>query len=78
MNEITEIESMEYEKQKTSGELPIIGVNTFLNKKGEQEFSKTKLIRSTKTEQDAQVKQVNDIKTRFEKEETKALQKLKQ
>ena len=46
-NKIQE-ESLYYEHQKHSGELPLVGVNTFLNKKGSPTILPTEVIRSLK------------------------------
>jgi methylmalonyl-CoA mutase len=53
-NKIQE-ESMHYEMQKHTGELPIIGVNTFLNKKGSPTILPTEVIRSTNEEKQLQI-----------------------
>lgn len=56
-------ESMYYETLKHSGELPIIGVNTFLNKKAAHDESDNpiELIRSTKEEKEQQIKSVQSF-----------------
>ena len=48
-------ESMYYEGQKASGELPIIGVNTYLNPESEGQMGDTELIRSTEEEKESQI-----------------------
>ncbi len=53
-NKIQE-ESLYYEHQKHTGELPLIGVNTFLNKKGSPTLVPGEVIRSTVTEKEQQV-----------------------
>ncbi len=53
-NKIQE-ESLYYETLKHTGELPIVGVNTFLNKKGSPTILPTEIIRSTKEEKDQQI-----------------------
>jgi methylmalonyl-CoA mutase len=53
-NKIQE-ESMYYETLKHTGELPIVGVNSFLNKKGSPTILPTEVIRSTTTEKDRQI-----------------------
>ena len=53
-NKIQE-ESLHYETRKHTGELPIVGVNTFLNKKGSPTIVPTEVIRSTKEEKDQQI-----------------------
>ena len=53
-NKIQE-ESMYYETLKHTGELPIVGVNSFLNKKGSPTILPTEVIRSTKIEKERQI-----------------------
>jgi methylmalonyl-CoA mutase len=48
-------ESMLYEGKKHSGELPIIGVNTFLAEGGPEGVVETELIRATEDEKQAQI-----------------------
>jgi isobutyryl-CoA mutase len=48
-------ESMHYEMQKHTGELPIIGVNTFLNTEGSPTIIPKEVIRSTTEEKEAQI-----------------------
>ena len=71
-------ESLHYESKKHSGELPIIGVNTFLSDKGSEEDEKEiELIRSTEEEKKQQI----DNLERFQKinadESGDALRRLK-
>lgn len=71
-------ESMLYESQKHSGELPIIGVNTFLNPNAvEGEVVEVDLIRSDDKEKDAQVEQVKNIHLHKKDEAKAALAKLR-
>jgi methylmalonyl-CoA mutase len=53
-NKIQE-ESMHYEMQKHTGELPIVGVNTFLKKDGGPSVHPSEIIRSTKEEKNQQI-----------------------
>jgi methylmalonyl-CoA mutase len=53
-NKIQE-ESLYYETMKHTGEYPIIGVNTFLNKKGSPTILPTEIIRSTTVEKEFQI-----------------------
>jgi methylmalonyl-CoA mutase len=53
-NKIQE-ESLYYEHQKHTGELPIVGVNTFLNKKGSPTIIPHEVIRSTREEKEQQI-----------------------
>jgi methylmalonyl-CoA mutase len=57
-NKIQE-ESLYYESLKNNGQLPIVGVNTFLNKEGSPTILPMEVIRSTKEEKDLQIKNVN-------------------
>ena len=53
-------ESLHYERLKHSGELPVIGVNTFRNENGESEESKpVDLIRSSEEEKQHQIDNLN-------------------
>jgi isobutyryl-CoA mutase len=56
-------ESMHYEMLKHTGELPIIGVNTFRNPKGDVVQDKLELARSTEEEKQSQLKRLNDFHT---------------
>jgi methylmalonyl-CoA mutase len=53
-NKIQE-ESLYYESLKANGELPIVGVNTFLNKEGSPTILPAEVIRSTNKEKDRQI-----------------------
>ncbi len=54
-------ESMHYEMLKHTGELPIIGVNTFRNPHGEVVQDHLELARSTDDEKQSQLKRLNDF-----------------
>ena len=55
-------ESMYYEHKKHDGSLPLIGVNTFLPEKGqEDEVTTIELMRSTEEEKQAQIKSVRNF-----------------
>ncbi|MHC1702939.1 MAG: methylmalonyl-CoA mutase family protein [Tenuifilaceae bacterium] len=54
-------ESLYYETMKHSGELPIMGVNTFLSSKGSPTIVPKEVIRATKQEKDYQVNIVNTL-----------------
>jgi methylmalonyl-CoA mutase len=62
-NKIQE-ESLYYEHQKHTGELPIIGVNTFLNKKGSPTVIPGEVIRSTSEEKEQQINNLRAFQTR--------------
>ena len=67
-NKIQE-ESLFYEHQKHTGELPIVGVNTFLNKKGSPTIIPNEVIRSTKEEKE---QQITNLQAFWKRNETKA------
>jgi methylmalonyl-CoA mutase len=75
-NKIQE-ESMIYESRKHSGELPIIGVNTFLKKEGSHTIIPNEIIRSTKEEKESQINNLNQFKKRNKDRSTTALSNLK-
>ncbi len=72
-NKIQE-ESLFYEHQKHSGELPLIGVNTFLNKKGSPTILPTEVIRSTAEEKELQIQ---NLRTFWKRNENKSAEMLK-
>jgi methylmalonyl-CoA mutase len=74
-NKIQE-ESLHYETLKHTGELPIIGVNTFLNKKGSPTILPTEVIRSTSEEKEQQIRNLLDFKARNMSHSEQALAKL--
>jgi len=72
-------ESLYYESRKHDGSYPIIGVNTFLPKPGQEEKVETlELIRSTNAEKDAQIEHVEQFRHAHESEAKHALSQLKQ
>ena len=54
-------ESMHYEMLKHTGELPIIGVNTFRNPHGDTVMEKLELARSTDEEKQGQLNRLTDF-----------------
>lgn len=74
-NKIQE-ESLYYESLKHSGELPIVGVNTFLNKNGSPTLIPGEVIRSTTEEKDQQIKNVRAFYKRNESRSAEALHNL--
>ncbi|MDE3236253.1 MAG: methylmalonyl-CoA mutase family protein [Bacteroidota bacterium] len=76
-NKIQE-ESLHYEMQKHTGELPIVGVNTFLNKKGSPTVIPGEVIRSTTEEKEQQIHNLQAFKKRNEEKAARMLQKLQQ
>ena len=75
-NKIQE-ESMLYEHQKHTGELPLIGVNTFLNKKGSPTILPAEVIRSTTQEKQQQIQNLLAFKKRNEDKCAEMLTRLK-
>ena len=62
-NKIQE-ESLHYEHLKHTGELPIVGVNTFLNKQGSPTIVPTEVIRSSEEEKEQQIKNLRAFQER--------------
>jgi methylmalonyl-CoA mutase len=75
-NKIQE-ESLFYEHQKHTGELPLIGVNTFLNKKGSPTIIPNEVIRSTPEEKELQINNLNAFWKRNESKSDEMLKRLK-
>jgi methylmalonyl-CoA mutase len=69
-------ESMHYEMLKHTGELPIIGVNTFRNPHGDQVMDKLELARSTEEEKQSQLKRLQDFHSCHAKESPAMLLRL--
>ncbi len=72
-NKIQE-ESLHYETLKHTGEYPIVGVNTFLNKNGSPTILPTEVIRSTTEEKEFQI---NTLKAFHARHKDKAAEMLK-
>src|SRR6056297_3057908 len=71
-------ESLHYESKKHSGELPIIGVNTFLSdKESEEDEKEIELIRSNEEEKKQQIDNLNRIQKINSDESEDALRRLK-
>ncbi|MCH8031215.1 MAG: methylmalonyl-CoA mutase, partial [Bacteroidetes bacterium] len=70
-------ESLYYEHKKHSGELPLIGVNTFL-REGEVVNATLELMRGTEEEKQRQLESVRRFHRLHEKESPDALQRLQQ
>ena len=75
-NKIQE-ESLQYETLKHTGELPIIGVNTFLNKKGSPTILPNEVIRSTSEEKQQQIQNLLQFQKRNIGKSEQALIRLK-
>lgn len=73
-------ESLYYETKKHSGELPIIGVNTYLNPNPpkEEELNNIQVARASKEEKEPQIKNLMKFKERNQDKVEDALRKLKQ
>ncbi|MGN6195513.1 MAG: methylmalonyl-CoA mutase family protein [Ginsengibacter sp.] len=76
-NKIQE-ESLYYESLKTNGELPIVGVNTFLNKEGSPTILPQDVIRSTKEEKDRQIENAEAFKKSHEAKSNEMLKRLQE
>ena len=75
-NKIQE-ESLFYEHQKHTGEYPIVGVNTFLNKQGSPTIIPNEVIRSTKEEKEQQIENLHAFWKRNESKSKEMLDRLK-
>ncbi|MEO2109132.1 MAG: fused isobutyryl-CoA mutase/GTPase IcmF [Actinomycetota bacterium] len=72
-------ESMKYEHRKHDGSLPIIGVNTFLPPKGEEEdLPEVELARATEEEKSSQLRRVQEWTTSHRSEADAALARLQE
>jgi len=76
-NKIQE-ESLYYEKLKNSGDLPIIGVNTFLSSTGSPTVIPEEVIRATEEEKHYQISMIEGLHERYSKEAKESLQALKE
>ncbi|MEK4146102.1 fused isobutyryl-CoA mutase/GTPase IcmF [Robertmurraya sp. FSL W8-0741] len=73
-------ESMFYEMKKHTGELPIIGVNTYLNPNppSEEELDNMELARASKEEKELQIRNLQEFQKRNEDRAEIALKRLKE
>ncbi len=71
-------ESMHYEMLKHTGELPIVGVNTFRNPHGDAAHDTLELARSTNEEKQSQLKRLADFHQRHASESPAMLARLQQ
>jgi len=76
-NKIQE-ESLHYEHLKHTGELPLVGVNTFLNKNGSPTVLPGEVIRSTREEKEQQIENLHTFWKRNEGKTEEALKRLKE
>src|SRR5690625_3262625 len=70
-------ESLHYERLKHSGEMPIIGVNTFLSSEGSPTNIAGEVIRATQKEKEAQIHTLEKLHKTYEKQAEEALEKVK-
>ncbi|MCC3157089.1 methylmalonyl-CoA mutase family protein [Hymenobacter sp. 15J16-1T3B] len=71
-------ESLYYEMQKHTGELPIIGVNTFLSSKGSPTVQPAEVIRATEEEKQYQISMLQRLHARNRDKAEDALKRLQQ
>ncbi len=71
-------ESMHYEMLKHTGELPIVGVNTFRNPHGDAVQDKLELARSTEEEKQSQLQRLADFHARHASASPAMLKRLQQ
>jgi len=71
-------ESMHYEMLKHTGELPIVGVNTFRNPDGDAVQDKLELARSTDDEKQNQLKRLHDFHQRHAAQSPAMVKRLQQ
>ena len=71
-------ESLHYETLKHTGEFPIIGVNTFMNKKGSPTIIPNEVIRATKEEKEYQIKMLEQLHKTNKNDACKKLSNIQQ
>lgn len=73
-------ESMHYEMKKHTGELPIIGVNTYLNPNpaSDEDINNMEIARATTEEKETQITNLSNFQQKNEAETEEALARLKQ
>ena len=71
-------ESMYYEHKKHSGEMPIIGVNTFLDPNGSPTIIPEEVIRSTTDEKEYAISSLNEFKRLNESDAERSLRELQE
>jgi methylmalonyl-CoA mutase len=76
-NKIQE-ESLHYEHLKHTGELPIVGVNTFLNKQGSPTIVPGEVIRSNEEEKEQQIQNLRAFQSRHADRANEMIARLKQ
>jgi methylmalonyl-CoA mutase len=76
-NKIQE-ESLHYETLKHTGEYPIVGVNTFLNKNGSPTIQPSEVIRSTNEEKELQIRNLDAFHARNRERSAAMLKQLQE
>src|SRR5690606_41459589 len=73
-------ESLYYEGKKHSGELPIVGVNTYLNPTppSEEEIDSMELARATTEEKEHQIQELKKFQAKHQDQAEPALKRLKE
>jgi isobutyryl-CoA mutase len=71
-------ESMKYEIQKESGELPIIGVNTFISENSHPDYEHMEVIRATEEEKQQQIRRTEAYIQRAGDKNHEALERLRE
>ena len=69
---------MYYETLKHTGELPIIGVNTFINKQGSPTLIPNEVIRASKKEKEYQIKMLKELHKTHQNTSERKLQQVQQ
>jgi methylmalonyl-CoA mutase len=70
-------ESLHYERMKHTGELPIVGVNTFVNPEPSSDSQVSQLTRATREEKDDQIARLRAFQERHAGESGAALERLR-
>lgn len=70
-------ESMKYELMKESGDLPIIGVNTFTSESGQPDYEHMEVIRATEEEKQSQITRTQSFIDRAGANNEQALERLR-
>ena len=70
-------ESLYYEQLKDNGDLPIIGVNTFLNESSDGVIEEVELSRCSDKEKTEQINRLNNFKEKNSSKKVEALESLK-
>ena len=71
-------ESMKYEQMKASGDLPLIGVNTFIGHENTNEHKEMEVIRATTEEKEEQIRSTQEFIQNAGDKNKEALEKLRQ